>query len=187
MLGTNNGLMWRQQWCGKFFQRLHTTKTCQNLQNWQLFHCCRQNTLNSRWNNNKFRVGTPKELPTQRDAIYCTQHIFHKLCVRTTSTWTHRCMALSIHYPYYGFRPTTMGKNRRALRTVFSPKTRDLLGGTVKNTGRLLRIPPLVFRELSWAFVSTRDLLSFLEQFWVPAIYSAGRSKTPVDSSGSPR
>ena len=46
-----------------------------------------------------------------------------------------------------------MGNFWRALRTVFLPKTGDLLGGTVKNTGRLLRMFPLVFRELSWAFV----------------------------------
>ena len=32
---------------------------------------------------------------------------------------------------------------------VFLPLTRDFLGGTAKNTGKLLRMLPLVFRELS--------------------------------------
>ena len=51
----------------------------------------------------------------------------------------------------FSARLTTMGENWKALRTVFFlSKTSDLLGGTVKNTGRLPRMLPVIFRELSW-------------------------------------
>ena len=44
----------------------------------------------------------------------------------------------------------------------FLSKTSDLLGGTVKNTGRLPRMLPVIFRELSWTiFRFSRVLVWF--------------------------
>ena len=63
----------------------------------------------------------------------------------------------------FSARLTTMGENWKALRTVFFlSKTSDLLGGTVKNTGRLPRMLPVIFRELSWTiFRFSRVLVWF--------------------------
>ena len=41
-----------------------------------------------------------------------------------------------------------MGNIEGLSELLFSPKTRDLLDGTVMYTGRLLRMLPLVFQEL---------------------------------------
>ena len=49
--------------------------------------------------------------------------------------------------------PTIMGSFWRGLRTGFLPKTGGLRDGTAKNTGTLLRMLPLVFRELSRALL----------------------------------
>ena len=85
-----------------------------------------------------------------------------------------------------GLIPIIIGRIWRALRTVcFLRRPRDLLGGSVKNTATLLRMPPLIFREVSWAtFRFSRGVRSLAvrayRQFWGHDHFSPKMSKDPL-------